>query len=305
MKPPNFAIILGLLGLFLSAPCAGDEDASLALLSPTEATAAGAGSYDLESNFCWLLAHSAARVGNSIIFDGGMAKYKVTVNGIDYGVPDLNGYTMSLDLSKDFRLDDLNSRLTILAKKAGADAQWKDGYSVNRGGMWTDGKDVWLQGGHFYTFVRYDNSTWHVDKAQIPAYEIWKYSQGKGWQKEKFTVEFGRDIRRTVSGASACTSETCYWFGCVDTTFHLSTVWKTNSLLFRLGDISALAPRRKVRLREASVGPREGCWHSSWAIRPCGTKPSMATEQRMKGLRMGPCTICLARIRRGKAFLFL
>lgn len=165
--------------------------------------------YSLKENFCWLLAHTSVRVGDTIIIDGGMAKYKLQKDGQDKRVLDFNFETLELDLTRDFEVDDLRTPLSILVQRPA------NNYPTNRGGMWTDGKQVWVQGGHFYAKTPYYNTShWFVQTENIPEYGIWKFSKENGWEQEKeYKVEDGSIIERTVSGAAACTNETCYWVG--------------------------------------------------------------------------------------------
>ncbi|KAF8246020.1 hypothetical protein K440DRAFT_375705 [Wilcoxina mikolae CBS 423.85] len=165
--------------------------------------------YSLTRDFCWLLAHTSIRVGDTIIIDGGMAKYKIQKDGKDKRVLDFNFETLSLDLTQDFDVNDLGNTLNVLTERPANNPP------TNRGGMWTDGVNVWVQGGHFYAKTPYYNtSRWFVKTEDIPPYGIWKFSKQNGWEQEKgYKVQDGSVVERTVSGAAACTNETCYWVG--------------------------------------------------------------------------------------------
>lgn len=201
----TLTLILGL--------CFGALD-DLPLLSPDEVPQ-NLRSYSIVNNYCWLVAHMSGKIGSKIVIDGGTAKYRLKVNETDVAVPDLNGHTVSLDLSRDFHVNE--PKLTILATKTGnTTGNWttSDAPVVNRGGMWVIGNDTIIQGGHFYTDNRINTSRWHVTKDAIPGYSMWRFTDAtnKGkWHEETF--HNGTEIIRTVSGASACTNESCYWLG--------------------------------------------------------------------------------------------
>jgi hypothetical protein len=102
------------------------------LISPNKVTVP----YSLTRNYCWLLAHSSVRVGDSIIITDGMAKYRVRQNNADAFVPDFNSETLSLPLSRAFSVDD--PPLTTLAQRP------SNSPPVNRGRIWTDGTNFWV-----------------------------------------------------------------------------------------------------------------------------------------------------------------
>jgi len=103
--------------------------------------------YSIKDQYCWILAHTAVRVGEHVYIDGGMAKYRVMRDREPVGVCDLNGHTVKLSLEKDFDVDYPN--LKLVAKK-------DPGVPVTtRGSLWVDGEDLLMQGGHFPDHPRY------------------------------------------------------------------------------------------------------------------------------------------------------
>jgi len=100
-----------------------------------------------QSQYCWILAHTAVRVGEYVYIDGGMAKYRVMRDQEPVGVCDLNGHTVRLSLEQDFDVDQPN--LEVVATKG-------TGVPVTtRGSLWVDGEDLLIQGGHFPDHPRY------------------------------------------------------------------------------------------------------------------------------------------------------
>lgn len=193
-----------LLALVLLHPCAGDQDLTLNLLPPNSVPPT-LRSYNLLDNFCLLQQHASTRVGNLLLLDGGLAKYKITKDGISYGVADLNGFTVALDLAADFSTN--TPPLKQLTKKPAA--------VVSEHGMWTDGASVWIQGGVFDADYA-NSSAWYVETAMIPPYEIWVLHAGsERWEKETVRVQDGSVVERTAAGAGACSEDTCYWLGWV------------------------------------------------------------------------------------------
>jgi len=139
-----------------------------------------------------------------------MAKFKIDDLRM---VPDFNGETLELDLSKDFDID--YPPLTVVARRGPSVPP------VNRGGIWINGEDVLVQGGHFYEKGPYYNtSSYYIIDDSIPNYAIWKLSKaGKEWAAEwvpeTYQLKKHSFVERTVSGAATCTNEKCYWFGFV------------------------------------------------------------------------------------------
>jgi len=213
-------IVLAALGL-LSGLCFGGQD-DWPILTP-DMVPKDVPSYSIVDSYCWLLAHTSGLIrtdGNyHLVVDGGMAKYKLNLpeNGT-VGVPDLNGYTVSVDLSKDFDVASPTLRILHTKKPPNTTEHGKpiDAPVVNRGGMWVTDTDVILVGGHFNNDTLFDHSVWHVDKADIPEPTLWRFKNAKeegNWKEEQYTVEKDNVIVRTVSGAATCGNDACYWLG--------------------------------------------------------------------------------------------
>lgn len=122
---------------------------------------------------CRLLAHESIVVSHKgkdlLIFDGGMAKFNYQRNGDLFEVLDLNPRTVVIDLSKPFTSRDFIPR-SQSKKRLGVPV-------VNRFGLWEGSNQgsILMQGGHFYDADGWRNSSYWLEKKDIPPYSIWKY----------------------------------------------------------------------------------------------------------------------------------
>ena len=202
MNPASLALLL----LTLCGLGAGDQDLALKLFPPNK-VAPNLRTYTLADNYCYLLEHASARVSNKIFIDGGMAKFKIddpASSGNKVGVADISGFTVALDLTADFTAD--RPLLRPISKKSGAVT------SLSKAGLWTDGVDLWIQGGKFPAGPNI--SIWYQNPINMPQYEVWKlHDSADRWQFDNFKVEDGSVVQRTESGAGACTGKLCYWLG--------------------------------------------------------------------------------------------
>ncbi|TGZ76306.1 hypothetical protein EX30DRAFT_258051 [Ascodesmis nigricans] len=189
------------------------------IVSPNQLSQKQSLEYNLRDNYCWLLAHTSVRAGNEIVINDGMAKYIVSarLNGSttsqEVEVPDLNAWTMSLPLDKDFPVNEPPLQL------------WHPRNSLthppaNRGGLWSNGTHIFSVGGHYYNASRYMDSYYAVPQDSIPPFEIWAGDvQRRQWAKVDHVATPGERLDRTVSGAAMCVVKEgkdvnkCYYLG--------------------------------------------------------------------------------------------
>ncbi|RPA71406.1 hypothetical protein BJ508DRAFT_336067 [Ascobolus immersus RN42] len=152
--------------------------------------------YSISENFCRLLAHKTLVIGDKLVIDGGMAKFKITLNnGSEFEVPDLNPFTITIDLSTSFSIDALP--LTEHRRPDNVPV-------LNRFVMWQDpsNKYYYISGGHFYGAKYWNESRHYLEDEEIPNYNIWRYDLEKQeWSEEDFKVDGGGEVTRLISSA--------------------------------------------------------------------------------------------------------
>lgn len=91
---------------------------------------------------------------------------------------------------------------------------------VNHGGLWVsdDGKTVWAQGGHFYNATQWNPSQYHVDKVNIPPWQLWQLDIDRyalGWGDVTNSTKGHEFANRTFAGGavSVPSAKKSFWLG--------------------------------------------------------------------------------------------
>ncbi|CUS07228.1 unnamed protein product [Tuber aestivum] len=165
---------------------------------------------------CRLLAHESIVVNSQgkdlLIFDGGLAKFRHNWNGENIEVLELNPRTVVIDLSKSFSSRDFIP-ISQPKKPLGVPV-------VNRFGLWKGSNQDWvvMQGGHFYDADDWRNSSYWVEKKDIPPYTIWKYDLKTLIWTEIALPDEMRRFKRAFGGAAVSVPRT-------DKSYYIGGLW--------------------------------------------------------------------------------
>jgi len=210
---------------------------------------------------CRLLAHESIVVNHKgkdlLIFDGGLAKFKYKWNGENIEVLELNPRTVIIDLSKPFTSGDFVP-ISQLKKPLGVPV-------VNRFGLWVGSNQSWIlmQGGHFYDAEDWKNSSYWLEKKDIPGYSIWKYNlETFTWTETSLPANLG-SFKRAFGGAAVSVPST-------DKSYFIGGLWTPRSSSdslngYALPQSGMLVYDHKTNiLKNESFGePGMAYWHGS------------------------------------------
>ncbi|KAH0612767.1 uncharacterized protein H6S33_009147 [Morchella sextelata] len=157
--------------------------------------------YDFSpENRCALLSHQSTVLKNDdhhlLVIEGGMSKFKFIWKAEVVEVLDLNPYTFSIDLTQEF--DPYTWTPSFQTRKP------LKVPVVNRFGMWVDSSQdvIYIQGGHFYTASKWNESSYSPEKADIPDWSLWRFDVRSGKRAwEDVTGDYGWKVERALAGA--------------------------------------------------------------------------------------------------------
>ena len=216
---------------------------------------------------CLVLAHQSLVLKNDehhlLILDGGFGRFNLKFNGSDADVNDLNPYTAAFDLSKDFKLYELEPLWQ--SKKT------RDIPVLSQFGLWSDSTQnrLYMNGGHFFAESKWQGSDFYIPKEQIPPYNIYEFDLiSRSW-KPSLTSS---DAKRTFSGASATIpslNQSFFLGGITDSYTSASSklqVFETQSQLVHFDHTSHQLDVRKYYADDET----EGYWHGTLEHIPVG-----------------------------------
>ncbi|KAG0125102.1 hypothetical protein HOY82DRAFT_673246 [Tuber indicum] len=169
---------------------------------------------------CRLLAHQSIVINHKgkdlLIFDGGLAKFKHNWNGENVEILELNPRTVVIDLSKPFTSREFVP-VSQSKKPLGVPV-------VNRFGLWKGSNQgsILMQGGHFYDAEGWRNSSYFLEKTDIPGYSIWEYDLETSTWAEVSLPTNRNSFKRAFGGAAVSVPST-------DKSYYIGGLWTPRS----------------------------------------------------------------------------